>query len=159
MIAVSLLVAFLLICRGNQCGERKTDSKAERRYVRCQYSRWRPRKAREAITAMTLQLRAGSWQNGFFEDFYFWDAGFFRTFVAGFCLLIFVGKKCPEKSSRKIPGKILQKFYNRNPRHISAEGPGQEINLQRGPWAKKSIAMKEIYDVHCCDLRCSGVVR
>ena len=27
----------------------------------------------------------------------------------------FCGKKCPEKSSRKIPGKILQNFYNKNP--------------------------------------------
>ena len=27
----------------------------------------------------------------------------------------FCGKKCPEKSSRKIPGKILQNLYNKNP--------------------------------------------
>ena len=71
------------------------------------------------------KARAGSWQNGFFADFYFWAAGFFR----GFCRRIFsphfCGKKCPEKSSRKIPGKILQNLYNKNPRHISAEGPNQ----------------------------------
>ena len=60
-------------------------------------------------------VRVGSWQNGFFADFYFWAAGFFR----GFCRRIFsphfCGKKCPEKSSRKIPGKILQILYNKNP--------------------------------------------
>ena len=36
-------------------------------------------------------------------------------------------EKCPEKSSRKIPGKILQNLYDKNPRHISAEGPGQDF--------------------------------
>ena len=76
-------------------------------------------------TKNTHSVRVGFWQNGFFVDFYFWAAGFFR----GFCRRIFsphfCGKKCPEKSSRKIPGKILQNLYNKNPRHISAEGPGQ----------------------------------
>ena len=43
-------------------------------------------------------------------------------FFASFC-----EKKCPEKSSRKIPGKILQILCNKNPRHISAEGPGQHL--------------------------------
>ena len=60
-------------------------------------------------------FRAGFRQNGFFADFYFWAAGFFR----GFCRWIFsphfCGKKCPEKSSRKIPGKILQNLNNKNP--------------------------------------------
>ena len=45
-----------------------------------------------------------------------------RIFSPHFC-----GKKCPEKSSRKIPGKILQSLYNKNPRHISAEGPRQHF--------------------------------
>ena len=40
---------------------------------------------------------------------------FFADFVAGFFLLIFVGKRCPEKSSRKIPGKILHNLYNKIP--------------------------------------------
>ena len=52
----------------------------------------------------------------------FSGAGFFR----GFCRWIFFsflwGKKCPEKSSMKIPGKILRSLYNKNPRHISAYG-------------------------------------
>ena len=67
----------------------------------------------------------GFWQNGFLADFYFWAAGFCRRiFSPHFC-----GKKCPEKSSRKIPDKILQILYNKNPRQFSAEGPGQ--NLRR----------------------------
>ena len=47
--------------------------------------------------------------------FIFGPPDFFADFVAGFFLLIFVGKKCPEKSSRKIPAKILQNLYNKNP--------------------------------------------
>ena len=47
----------------------------------------------------------------------------------GFCRQIssphFCGKKCPEKSSKKIPDKILQILYNKNPQQFSAEGPGQ----------------------------------
>ena len=70
-------------------------------------------------------IRVGSWQNGFFADFYFWAADFFADFVAGFFLLIFMRKKCPEKSSRKIPSKILPNLHNKNSRDISAEGPGQ----------------------------------
>ena len=86
-----------------------------------------------AQTAKTLictkSVRVGFRRNGFFVDFYFWAAGFFR----GFCHRIFsphfCGKKCPEKSSRKIPGKILQNLYNKNPRHISAEGPFQKVGF------------------------------
>ena len=70
-------------------------------------------------------FRVGFWQNGFFADFYFWAAGFFRGFSRRIFSPHFCGKKCPEKSSGKIPGKILPKLYNKNPRHISAEGPAQ----------------------------------
>ena len=61
----------------------------------------------------------------FSRIFIFRPPDFFADFVAGFFLLIFAGKKWPKKSSRKIPGKILQKLYDKNPRHISAEGLGQ----------------------------------
>ena len=75
---------------------------------------WAPK-----VTLKSL-FRVGFWQNGFFADFYFWAAGFCR----GFCRRIFsphfCGKKCPEKSSRKIPDKILQILYNKNPRQFSA---------------------------------------
>ena len=36
----------------------------------------------------------------------------------------FCGKKCPEKSS----SKILLILFSEDPRHISAEGPGQKVN-------------------------------
>ena len=51
----------------------------------------------------------------FSRIFIFEPPDFFADFLAGFFLLIFVGKKCLEKSSRKIPGKILQNLYNKNP--------------------------------------------
>ena len=78
-----------------------------------------------------LVVRADFWQNGFFADFIFRPPDSFADILAGFLLLIFVGKKCPLKSSRKIPGKILQKSSNKNPRHISAEGPDQLVALFR----------------------------
>ena len=46
-----------------------------------------------------------------------------RIFSPHFC-----GKKCPEKSSRKIPGKILQHIYTTKIlQHISADWPGQKL--------------------------------
>ena len=84
-----------------------------------------PRIAHKNFTDTRIFLRVAFWENGFCADFDVWAAGFVR----GFCRRIFsphfCGKKCPEKSSRKIPCKILQNLYNRNPRHISAEGSGQ----------------------------------
>ena len=71
-------------------------------------------------------LRVGFWQNGFLADFNVRAAGFCRGVVAGF-FSHFCGQKCPEKSSRKIPDKILQILYNKNPRQFSAEGPGQDF--------------------------------
>ena len=59
--------------------------------------------------------RVRFWQNGFFADFYFWAAGFFRGFSRRIFSPHFCGKKCPEKSSSKIPAKILQNLYNKNP--------------------------------------------
>ena len=64
---------------------------------------------------ITLFLRAGFRQNGFFADFYFRAAGFFRGFSRRIFSPNFCGKKCPEESSRKIPGKILQNLHNKNP--------------------------------------------
>ena len=75
----------------------------------------------------TPYFRVGFWQNGFFADVYFWAAGFF----GGFCRRIFsphfCEKKCPEKSSRKIPGKILQKFIQqKSPTHF-CRGAGANL--------------------------------
>ena len=52
-------------------------------------------------------IRVGFWQNGFFADFYFWAAGFFR----GFCRRIFSPHFCGEK----VPRKILQENPRQNP--------------------------------------------
>ena len=61
-------------------------------------------------------FRAGFRQKGFFADFfYFWAAGFFRGFSRRIFSPHFCGKKCPEKSSRKIPGKSLQNLNKKNP--------------------------------------------
>ena len=51
-------------------------------------------------------FRASSWQNGFFADFYFWTAGFFR----GFCRRIFFSFLW-----EKVPRKILQENPRQNP--------------------------------------------
>ena len=82
---------------------------------------------RKCNTILTVRF----WQNGFFsrernflQIFCVEPPDFFEDFVAGFCLLIFVKKKCPEKSSRKIARNILQNLHNKNPQQLSAEGPG-----------------------------------
>ena len=72
-------------------------------------------------------LGSGFGRTDFSRISIFGSPDFFADFLAGFCLPQFCGKKCPEKSSRKIPGKILQNLHNKNPRHISAEGPGQDL--------------------------------
>ena len=53
------------------------------------------------------------WQNRFFADCFFWVVGFFCGFLAEF-LAHSYGKKCPERSSGKIPCKNLQVLY-KNP--------------------------------------------
>ena len=63
--------------------------------------------------------------------FYFWAAGFFR--------LTFVGKKCPEKSSREIPGKILQNFTTKIP----------DTSLQRGRAKKWKRPLVGLFSA-CC---------
>ena len=61
-------------------------------------------------------FRAGFRQNGFFADFYFWAAGFFRGFSRRIFLLIFVGKSAqknpPGKSPANPPKFTQQKSSN-----------------------------------------------
>ena len=77
------------------------------------------------IHAGPVFVRVGFWQNGFFADFLFLSRRIFSRILSPDFFSSFLWRKCPEKSSKKIPGKILQHLYNKNPRHISAEGPGQ----------------------------------
>ena len=58
-----------------------------------------------------------------FCDFYFWTADFFADVPAGFTHCC--GKKCPEKSSMKIPGKILQNLRHKMPDTFLQQGPRQ----------------------------------
>ena len=78
-------------------------------------------------------VRAGFRQNGFFADFYFWAAGFFRGFCRRTFSPHFCGKKCPEKSARKIPGKILQNLYDKNPPTHFCRLPRAKDGLVRTP--------------------------
>ena len=59
-------------------------------------------------------VRVGFWQNGFFRGFLFLGRRIFSRILSP-DFSHFCGKKCPEKSSRKIPGKILQNLYNKIP--------------------------------------------
>ena len=62
----------------------------------------------------------------FSRIFIFNPPDFFADFVAGFFLLVFVGKS----AQKNPPGKLQQNppnLYNKNPRHISAEEPGQNV--------------------------------
>ena len=78
-------------------------------------------------TTLFPELGSVFGRTDFSRIFNFGPPDFFADSLAGFFLLIFVGKKGPEKSSRKISGKILQNLHHKNPRHISAEGPAQYV--------------------------------
>ena len=69
----------------------------------------------ESLRKFHRNFRAGFRQNGFFADFYFWAAGFFSRIFSPDFFSSFFWEKCPEKSSGKMPGKILQNLYNKNP--------------------------------------------
>ena len=56
--------------------------------------------------------------------FVFGPPDFSADFAAGFCLLIFVGKKCPEKSSRKIPRQNPPKFTQQESPTYFCRGAG-----------------------------------
>ena len=94
-----------------------------------------PEKTRENPEKNMLEnveiIRVGFWQNGFFADFYFWAAEFFRGFSRRIFSPHFCGKKCPEKSSRKIPAKSSKIYTTKILRHISAEWPGQKLTQKK----------------------------
>ena len=78
-------------------------------------------------------------RTGFSRIFNFGPSDFFADFLAGFYLLVFVVKKFPEKSSRKIPGKInTPKIPNtflqrgRANSFVSESGDGVKLPTQRG---------------------------
>ena len=97
-------------------------------------------------TKKARNFRVGFWQNGFFADFYFWAAGFFCGFSRRIFSPHFCGKKCPEKSSRKIPAKILQDLYNKNP-------PTHFCRMAGARNCKKKKKQKTL-EVQGCYLQC-----
>ena len=66
----------------------------------------------------------------FSQNFIYERPDFFADSVAGSFCKEQGGKKCPikYKSSRKIPGKILQNLCNKSPRYISVKGLGQQFS-------------------------------
>ena len=82
--------------------------------------------ARSPIIVRYLILGSVFGRTDFSADFHFWAAGLFRGFsrrmFSHFC-----GTECPEKSFRKSPAKSSKIYRAKNPRHISAERPGQII--------------------------------
>ena len=76
-------------------------------------------------------------QNGFFADFYFWAAGFFRGFSRRDFFSSFLWEKCPEKSSRKITEKILQYLYNKKSSDTLLQiGWGKNWGSKEGYWGQ-----------------------
>ena len=78
-------------------------------------------------------VRVGFWQNGFFADFYFWAAGFFRGFSRRIFFPHFCGKKCPKNPPGKSPQKSSKICTTKILRHISAEWPGQHVSKEIRP--------------------------
>ena len=107
-------------------------------------------------------VRVGFWQNGFFADLYFSGAGVFRGFSRRIFSPHFCGNKCPERSSRKIPGKILQKLYNKIPDTFLQRGQANkcaENNLtppllfanpgaaEKAPWRSLQSGVARVYSL------------
>ena len=72
-------------------------------------------------------IRAGFRQNGFFADFYFWDAGCFRGFSRRIFSPHFCGKSAQKNPPGKSPGKSSKIYTTKILQHISADCPGQKI--------------------------------
>ena len=60
-------------------------------------------------------LGSGFGRTDFSRIFIFGPPDFFADFLAGFFLLIFVGKSAQKNPPGKSPQKILQYLYNENP--------------------------------------------
>ena len=65
----------------------------------------------------------------FSRIFIFEPLDFFSRILSPDYFSSFSWGKVPRKSSKKIPSKILQNLYDKNPRQLSAEGPGQKLKI------------------------------
>ena len=70
-------------------------------------------------------FRVGVWQNRYFCKFMFLSRRISSRILSPDFSPQFCRERCQEKSS----SEIFQNLYNKNPRHISAEGPGQLIAI------------------------------
>ena len=70
-------------------------------------------------------IRVGFWQNGFFADFYFWAAGFFRGFSRRIFSPHFCGKSAQKNPPGKSPRKSSKIYTTKILRHTSADWLGQ----------------------------------
>ena len=66
-------------------------------------------------------IRVGFWQNGFFADFYFWAAGFFRGFSRRIFSPHFCGKSAQKNPPGKSPRKSSRIYTTKILRHTSAD--------------------------------------
>ena len=86
------------------------------------YHTWKTKRMLHAkiLYLLCVVVRVGFWQKlrtDFSRTFIFGPPDFFADFVAGFFVLILWGKNLQENPRQNRPNQ-----YNKNPRHISAEG-------------------------------------
>ena len=79
------------------------------------------------VIAETLILGPAFGRTDFSRIFIFEPPDFFADFLAGFFLLIFVGKSAQKNPPGKSPGKSSKIYTAKILRHISADCPGQLI--------------------------------
>ena len=70
---------------------------------------------------------SGFGRTDFSRIFIFGPPDFFTDFLAGFFLLIFVGKSAQKNPPGKSPRKFSKIYTTKILRHISAEWPGQRL--------------------------------
>ena len=84
--------------------------------------------------------------------FIFGPLDFFADFVAGFFLLIFVGKSAQKNPPGKSPGKILQNLYNKIPDTFLQRGRANYCFRRLGSEAR--IEIHKSWDTCLRDGRC-----